>query len=137
MSYRQMRWWRATGPMRHGCTAYSRRLRIAIWTGRNRGSKGFSGFWGACTGSICATQMRPEAAEKRRSRGHQHGPDTLKAGGGAIQRKLHQTIKRVSDDFQGRWHFNTCIAAIMELVNEIYGARGSDCCRTGPRCADR
>jgi len=39
-----------------------------------------------------------------------------------IQRKLHQTIKRVSDDFQGRWHFNTCIAAIMELVNEIYGA---------------
>src|SRR5580658_433515 len=40
----------------------------------------------------------------------------------AIQRKLHQTIKRVSDDFQGRWHFNTCIAALMELVNEIYGA---------------
>jgi len=38
----------------------------------------------------------------------------------AIQRKLHQTIKRVSDDFQGRWHFNTSIAAIMELVNELY-----------------
>jgi len=37
-----------------------------------------------------------------------------------IQRKLHQTIKRVSDDFQGRWHFNTCIAAIMELVKELY-----------------
>ncbi len=40
----------------------------------------------------------------------------------AIQRKLHQTIQRVSHDFQGRWHFNTCIAAIMELVNEIYAA---------------
>ena len=40
----------------------------------------------------------------------------------AIQRKLHQTIKRVSDDFQGRWHFNTCISAIMELVNALYGA---------------
>jgi len=40
----------------------------------------------------------------------------------AIQRKLHQTIERVSDDFQGRWHFNTCIAAIMELMNDIYGA---------------
>ena len=37
-----------------------------------------------------------------------------------LQRKLHQTIKRVSDDFQGRWHFNTSIAAIMELVNELY-----------------
>src|ERR1700676_792151 len=35
-----------------------------------------------------------------------------------LQRKLHQTIKRVTDDFQGRWHFNTCISAIMELVNE-------------------
>jgi leucyl-tRNA synthetase len=39
-----------------------------------------------------------------------------------IQRKLHQTIKRVSDDFQGRWHFNTCISAIMELVNTLQAA---------------
>jgi leucyl-tRNA synthetase len=36
----------------------------------------------------------------------------------SLQRKLHQTIKRVSDDFQGRLHFNTCISAIMELVND-------------------
>jgi leucyl-tRNA synthetase len=42
----------------------------------------------------------------------------------AIQRKLHQTIKRVTDDFQGRWHFNTCIAAIMEFVNELYSSAG-------------
>ena len=40
----------------------------------------------------------------------------------AIQRKLHQTIKRVSDDFQGRWHFNTCISAVMELVNVLYAS---------------
>lgn len=39
-----------------------------------------------------------------------------------IQRKLHQTIKRVTEDFQGRWHFNTSVAAIMEFVNELYGA---------------
>jgi leucyl-tRNA synthetase len=37
-----------------------------------------------------------------------------------LQRKLHQTIQRVSDDFAGRWHFNTCIAAIMELLNELH-----------------
>src|SRR5712672_1018399 len=37
-----------------------------------------------------------------------------------LQRKLHQTIKRVTDDFQGRWHFNTCIAAIMELLNDAH-----------------
>src|SRR5437016_5039261 len=48
-------------------------------------------------------------------------PANLSNEARAIQRKLHQTIKRVSDDFQGRWHFNTCIAAIMELVNELYG----------------
>ncbi len=40
----------------------------------------------------------------------------------AIQRKLHQTVKRVTDDFKGRWHFNTSVSAIMELVNELYGA---------------
>src|SRR5258707_13488938 len=39
-----------------------------------------------------------------------------------IERKLHQTIKRVTEDFQGRWHFNTSVAAIMEFVNELYGA---------------
>ena len=36
------------------------------------------------------------------------------------ERKLHQTLKRVTQDFQGRWHFNTSVAAIMELVNHLY-----------------
>jgi leucyl-tRNA synthetase len=49
-------------------------------------------------------------------------PPALSPPARQIQRKLHQTIKRVSDDFQGRWHFNTCISAIMELVNQLYGA---------------
>ena len=48
------------------------------------------------------------------------GADSTSPEARRIQRKLHQTIKRVTDDFQGRWHFNTCIAAIMELVNELY-----------------
>jgi leucyl-tRNA synthetase len=39
-----------------------------------------------------------------------------------IERKLHQTLKRVTQDFQGRWHFNTSVAAIMEFVNHLYGA---------------
>jgi len=49
-------------------------------------------------------------------------PAELSPEARAIQRKLHQTIKRVSDDFHGRWHFNTCISAIMELVNTLYAA---------------
>jgi leucyl-tRNA synthetase len=36
-----------------------------------------------------------------------------------LVRKTHQTLKRVTNDFQSRWHFNTSIALIMELVNEI------------------
>ena len=57
-----------------------------------------------------------------------YSSSTLKAGSGAsptaraIQRKLHQTIKRITDDFQGRWHFNTCVAGIMEFVNALYAA---------------
>ncbi len=35
-------------------------------------------------------------------------------------RKLHQTIRKISDDFESRWHFNTSISAIMELVNLLY-----------------
>ncbi|HTK95536.1 MAG TPA: leucine--tRNA ligase [Terriglobales bacterium] len=52
-------------------------------------------------------------------------PAALSAQARALQRKLHQTIKRVSDDFAARWHFNTSIAAIMELVNDLYGAEGA------------
>ncbi len=38
----------------------------------------------------------------------------------AVLRKLHQTIAKVTSDFESRWHFNTSIAAIMELTNELY-----------------
>jgi len=34
-------------------------------------------------------------------------------------RKLHQTIRKITEDFESRWHFNTSIAAIMELMNEV------------------
>jgi len=39
-----------------------------------------------------------------------------------LLRKLHQTTAKITQDFEGRWHFNTCVAAIMELVNEIQSA---------------
>jgi len=34
-------------------------------------------------------------------------------------RKLHQTIQKVTEDFNNRWHFNTSIAALMELLNTL------------------
>ncbi len=39
-----------------------------------------------------------------------------------LERKLHQTVAKITLDFEGRWHFNTCVAAIMELVNEMQAA---------------
>jgi leucyl-tRNA synthetase len=39
-----------------------------------------------------------------------------------LLRKLHQTIAKITLDFEGRWHFNTCVAAIMELVNDMQSA---------------
>jgi leucyl-tRNA synthetase len=71
---------------------------------------------GTVVGTLLATSPRPA---------NQTLPTTpLQPEARQIQRKLHQTIKRVSDDFHGRWHFNTCISAIMELVNELYTVEG-------------
>ena len=40
-------------------------------------------------------------------------------GGKELRRKVHQTLKKVTDELQERFKFNTAIAAIMELFNEI------------------
>lgn len=37
-----------------------------------------------------------------------------------LRRKTHATIKKVTEDLDGRFHFNTAISAVMELVNDIY-----------------
>jgi leucyl-tRNA synthetase len=69
--------------------------------------------------------MKNAAVAKENPEGYTQvivGRDQMDPKARAVERKLHQTIKRVTDDFQGRWHFNTCVAAIMEFVNELYGA---------------
>ncbi|MEK7741875.1 MAG: leucine--tRNA ligase, partial [Nitrospirota bacterium] len=37
----------------------------------------------------------------------------------SLLRKTHQTIKRVTNDIEREYHFNTAIAALMELVNDL------------------
>jgi len=37
-----------------------------------------------------------------------------------LHRKTHRTIKKVTEDIRDRFHFNTAIAAVMELVNQTY-----------------
>jgi leucyl-tRNA synthetase len=38
----------------------------------------------------------------------------------ALRRKTHQTIRKVTVDIEDRFHFNTAISAVMELVNAVY-----------------
>jgi leucyl-tRNA synthetase len=40
-------------------------------------------------------------------------------GEGALAHKAHETIAKVSDDIGRRYAYNTAIAAVMELVNEV------------------
>ena len=43
----------------------------------------------------------------------------LSASGRAFRRIIHEKIRRVTDDVEDRFHFNTAISAIMELVNAL------------------
>lgn len=47
-------------------------------------------------------------------------PDALKT----LRRKLHQTLKRVTRDFE-TFEFNTIVSSLMELLNEMYRLRES------------
>lgn len=48
-------------------------------------------------------------------------PDQLEGDSRALFKKNHATIKKVTRDIEDRFHFNTAISAIMELVNTMYG----------------
>jgi leucyl-tRNA synthetase len=43
-----------------------------------------------------------------------------------LLRKAHQTLKRVTSDFEVRWHFNSSIALLMEYYNEIHSQEPLD-----------
>ncbi len=50
---------------------------------------------------------------------HDIEQDELNADQKALRRKTHETIGKVSDDIERRFTFNTAIASMMELFNEI------------------
>ena len=45
--------------------------------------------------------------------------ETLSQPARELRRQVHRTIKKVTEDIDGSFHFNTAIAAVMELVNGI------------------
>jgi len=53
-------------------------------------------------------------------------PPGLDEASVALHRKLHTTLKKVTDDMEGSFRFNTAIASIMELVNDIYRTLGEE-----------
>ncbi len=48
-------------------------------------------------------------------------PDALKGEVRDLYKKAHQTIRKVTQDIDDRFHFNTAISAVMELLNTMYG----------------
>ncbi|MFA6321703.1 MAG: leucine--tRNA ligase [Candidatus Omnitrophota bacterium] len=64
--------------------------------------------------------------EKRQDiRGKAQGAGKISKEAENLKRKIHQTIKKVTEDLDGGFHFNTAISAIMELVNQTYDVLGS------------
>ncbi|QTA89172.1 leucine--tRNA ligase [Desulfonema magnum] len=49
-------------------------------------------------------------------------PDELEGDIRDLYKKIHETIKKVTSDIEDRFHFNTAISAVMELVNAMYDA---------------
>jgi leucyl-tRNA synthetase len=47
------------------------------------------------------------------------GGETLTGSLKDLHRRTHQTIRKVTADIEDRFHFNTAISAVMELVNEV------------------
>lgn len=43
----------------------------------------------------------------------------------ALRRELHRVIKKVTEDLDGKFNFNTAISSIMELVNAMYQFKDS------------
>jgi leucyl-tRNA synthetase len=63
-----------------------------------------------------AERLRPVSAWK--GSGDGSSPE-LSAEERRLLRKTHQTLRHVTADMEGRWHFNTDIAIAMELFNEL------------------
>jgi leucyl-tRNA synthetase len=50
-------------------------------------------------------------------------PDLLEGNLRDVYKKTHQVIHKVTRDIEDRFHFNTAISAVMELVNEMYNLK--------------
>ena len=75
--------------------------------------RGMDGAWRFLNRVFRLVQALP--ANKRKI-----SPAKDSAAAKSLIKKMHQTIKKVTQDLEGGFKFNTAIAGVMELVNEIY-----------------
>ena len=53
----------------------------------------------------------------------EYAPEQLEKEAKELRRALHATIKKVTEDVEQRFNFNTAISSIMELVNAMYALK--------------
>ena len=95
----------ATAPTRCGSTSSSWARPTRTRSGRTPASRGCRGF--------LQRLWRVVHEELERAAG------AASTTGTPLARKAHETIAKVTDDIERRFVFNTPVAAVMELVNEI------------------
>lgn len=67
------------------------------------------GLWDLALPLAASLRAAPEA-----------GPaETLSPAGEALRRAVHRTVRKVTQDIEGNFHFNTALAALMELENAL------------------
>ena len=81
---------------------------------QDAGVKGVTGFLSRIYRFI-ARNAKPDDSASASAEIHELSPAARK-----VQRVAHQTVKHVTEDFAGRWHFNTSISFLMSLVNDLY-----------------
>jgi leucyl-tRNA synthetase len=77
-------------------------------------------------GGEAPSRSEARAGRAEAGRSGAEPPADPRGGALAVVRKAHWAIAKVSADMRGRFSFNTAIAAIMELVNEIYRQADAD-----------
>jgi len=60
--------------------------------------------------------------------GRDNSGEKVEGNARKLHRQIHRTIKKVTEDIDDRFHFNTAIAVIMELVNGIYAFPEKESC---------
>jgi leucyl-tRNA synthetase len=108
MSFPPTTWSRNSAPTPRVCIRSSPPRLIAISIGKRMASPAFNA-------SSAASIVSSRATLERKGTPGEHSEADR-----AALRKLHQTIGKITTDFDSRWHFNTSIASLMELVNELY-----------------